>query len=208
MLRRGSVFNKHILRKLSDSVKSAVVASTATSRREMCGLVAAIDDVWTPRTSFRGEIPILDDREALRRTTRILDHRGPDGYQISTGTLGGDTDSEQHARWSMGHTRLAIVDPSNRFADMPFNLKFKTKDGEKIVHLAANGEIYNHEKIYKTLVESDGWDQSRISGSDCEVIAHAYAKYGGPKTAATLDGYEIDGVDYIELMTDICAMTL
>jgi hypothetical protein len=82
MLRRGSVFNKHILRKLSDSVKSAVVASTATSRREMCGLVAAIDDVWTPRTSFRGEIPILDDREALRRTTRILDHRGPDGTKL------------------------------------------------------------------------------------------------------------------------------
>jgi asparagine synthase (glutamine-hydrolysing) len=71
---------------------------------------------------------------------------------------------------------------------MPFNLKFKTENGDKIVHLAANGEIYNHEIIYKAMVENDDWDHSRISGSDCEVIAHAYAKYGGPKTAATLDG--------------------
>ena len=26
----------------------------------------------------------------------------------------------------MGHTQLAVVDPSNRFADMPFNLTFDT----------------------------------------------------------------------------------
>jgi len=161
----------------------------------MCGLVAAIDDVWTPGASQvdpnnRERIPILDDREALRQTTRILDHRGPDGYQISTGTVGGQQSPE--ARWSMGHTRLAIVDPSNRFADMPFNLTFDKAgvDGKKkIVHLAANGEIYNHNKVYKDLVENDGgWPFERISGSDCEVIGHAYAKYGGPKTAAMLDG--------------------
>lgn len=196
MLRLGSaVWNKGQLQKLSSkSMPSATTTTTTTatttiqSRREMCGLVAAIDDVWTPRTSVRESVPILDDREALRQTTRILDHRGPDGYQISTGTLGGDADKEQHARWSMGHTRLAIVDPSNRFADMPFNLTFKTEEGEKIVHLAANGEIYNHNKIYKDMTEQDGWDHARISGSDCEVIAHAYAKYGGPKTAAMLDG--------------------
>ena len=28
----------------------------------------------------------------------------------------------------MAHMRLAIVDPSNRFADMPFNLTFDTVD--------------------------------------------------------------------------------
>jgi asparagine synthase (glutamine-hydrolysing) len=158
----------------------------------MCGLVAAIDDIWTTRSAgaTRGSIPLLDDREALRQTTRILDHRGPDGYEISTGTVGGDAEAANHARWSMGHTRLAIVDPSNRSADMPFNLKFRTgsEGSEKIVHLAANGEIYNHEEIYKNMVSSDGWNHDRISGSDCEVIAHAFAKYGGPKTAAMLDG--------------------
>jgi len=168
----------------------------------MCGLVAAIDDVWSPGSAALarsdGSVPILDDREALRRTTRILDHRGPDGYQISTGTIGegGKDQTHRPARWSMGHTRLAIVDPSNRFADMPFNLKFPATEpgavngevGEKIVHLAANGEIYNHESVYKNMVERDGWERERVSGSDCEVIAHAYAKYGGPKTAAMLDG--------------------
>lgn len=172
------------------AVKTQQQSLNGAARRSMCGLVAAIDDVWTPRSSrSRDAIPLLDDREALRQTTRILDHRGPDGYQISTGTVGSEA---IHARWSMGHTRLAIVDPSNRFADMPFNLTFANpgKDnGKKIVHLAANGEIYNHNSVYKELVETDGgWPHERISGSDCEVIAHAYAKYGGPKTAAMLDG--------------------
>jgi asparagine synthase (glutamine-hydrolysing) len=84
----------------------------------------------------------------------------------------------------MGHTRLAIVDPSNRKADMPFALPF---DGDRTIHLAANGEIYNHETLYNSLV-ADGWTFERISGSDCEVIAHAYAKYGGPKAVTCLDG--------------------
>lgn len=179
--------------KQSPAANAAVAnALTASQRREMCGLVAAIDDIWTTRSAgaTRGSIPLLDDREALRQTTRILDHRGPDSYEISTGTVGGDAEAADHARWSMGHTRLAIVDPSNRSAEMPFNLKFRTgaEGSEKIVHLAANGEIYNHEEIYKNMVSSDGWNHDRISGSDCEVIAHAFAKYGGPKTAAMLDG--------------------
>eukprot|EP00533_Pseudo-nitzschia_delicatissima_P009427 CAMPEP_0116087484 /NCGR_PEP_ID=MMETSP0327-20121206/5388_1 /TAXON_ID=44447 /ORGANISM="Pseudo-nitzschia delicatissima, Strain B596" /LENGTH=1186 /DNA_ID=CAMNT_0003578555 /DNA_START=81 /DNA_END=3641 /DNA_ORIENTATION=- len=190
MLRVGNLVSKSSQR-LAAARPLAAAAKTA-QKREMCGLVAAIDDIWTTRAAgtTRGAIPILDDREALRQTTRILDHRGPDGYEISTGTVGGSVDSPDHARWSMGHTRLAIVDPSNRFADMPFNLKFRTgaEGAEKIVHLAANGEIYNHDDIYKKMVAEDGWDHDRISGSDCEVIAHAFAKYGGPKAAAMLDG--------------------
>jgi asparagine synthase (glutamine-hydrolysing) len=199
MFRVGNLVSKRQLQRLTRPVNSVSAASSNNQtcrpiiqRREMCGLVAAIDDVWTMRSAgtSRGEIPILDDREALRQTTRILDHRGPDGYQISTGTIGGEEDSQNHARWSMGHTRLAIVDPSNRSADMPFNLKFRTgaEGSEKVIHLAANGEIYNHQDVYKKMVDTDGWDHDRISGSDCEVIAHSFAKYGGPKTAATLDG--------------------
>jgi len=199
MFRVGNIVSKRQLQRLTRPVNSVSAACSnkqtcrpIIQRREMCGLVAAIDDVWTTRSAgtSRGEIPILDDREALRQTTRILDHRGPDGYQISTGTIGGEVDSQNHARWSMGHTRLAIVDPSNRSADMPFNLKFRTgaEGSEKVIHLAANGEIYNHQDVYKKMVDTDGWDHDRISGSDCEVIAHSFAKYGGPKTAAMLDG--------------------
>ena len=170
--------------------KSAAVTST-TTRREMCGLFGAIEDVWTTKTKPAGSSPhpILVDEELLTKTTTILNHRGPDGYQIANGTLGGNTLDPVH--WSMGHTRLAIVDPSNRFADMPFHLTFdhSTSNGrKKTIHLAANGEIYNHEKIYTKLRNDDSWPHERISGSDCEMIGHAYAKYGGPETAKMLDG--------------------
>ncbi|KAL9184945.1 hypothetical protein ACHAXT_002722 [Thalassiosira profunda] len=155
------------------------------SHRTMCGLVAAIDDIWTRPGQSHGDVPILTSEASLRQTSKVLHHRGPDGYQVSAGVVGKDTQDE--ARWSMGHTRLAIVDPSNRFADMPFNLSFQTEKGDKLIHLAANGEIYNHHAVYEQATQ-DGWDQPRISGSDCEVIGHAYAKYGGPATAAMLDG--------------------
>ena len=109
----------------------------------------------------------------MTQAATILHHRGPDGMQIDmTATAG------------MGHTRLAIVDPANRQADMPFQLRF---DDRRVLHLAANGEIYNHNILYQQAVK-DGWQHERMSGSDCEVIAHAYAKYGGPQTAAMLDG--------------------
>lgn len=168
----------------------------------MCGLLAAVDDVWTTggAAASMADVPLLaEGGEALRMTSKILHHRGPDGMQVSSGTVGGGgkslSSSRPAARWSMGHTRLAIVDPSNRSADMPFNLRFEDNGGGgKAVHLAANGEIYNHEEVYRGMVAGDGgdgkggWDHPRISGSDCEVIAHAYAKYGGPKTASMLDG--------------------
>ena len=41
----------------------------------------------------------------------------------------------------MAHTRLAIVDPSNRFADLPFNLPFDTvnvKIEKSTINLAVN----------------------------------------------------------------------
>jgi asparagine synthase (glutamine-hydrolysing) len=85
------------------------------------------------------------------------------------------------SNWGMGHTRLAIVDPANRKADMPFQLKFDNR----IIHLAANGEIYNHDTLYNDM---ENWNHDRISGSDCEVIGHVYAKYGGPKAVTMLDG--------------------
>lgn len=92
----------------------------------------------------------------------------------------------------MGHTRLAIVDPENRKADMPFQLEFD----DRTIHLAANGEIYNHEALYHEMKDP----YPLQSHSDCEVIGHAYAKYGGPKAVSMLDGMfafvifeEIDG---------------
>jgi len=71
---------------------------------------------------------------------------------------------------------------------MPFHFQFDTPGWNvKSVHLAANGEIYNHTEIYERL-ERDGWTAPKQSLSDCEVIGHAYAKYGGVETAKMLDG--------------------
>ena len=164
----------------------------SSSQLQMCGLLAVIDDVWKIKDESNlsiSKIPLLDnvsedeiDDKLLSETTDILYHRGPDGMTVSSGILG---DSRNlHARWAMGHTRLAIVDPNNRKADMPFQLTFDNKN----IKLAANGEIYNHEQVYDELVKKDNWSHDRISGSDCEVIAHYFAKHGGPATAAKLDG--------------------
>jgi asparagine synthase (glutamine-hydrolysing) len=152
--------------------------------RELCGLVAAIDDAWTSRPSdaaWHGNIPILNDSATMMtRTANILHHRGPDGVKVSSGSNLGT----HNQRWSMGHTRLAIVDPNSRNADMPFNFTFDNKT----IHLAVNGEIYNHQTLYNDLLTKDKWPHKRFSESDCEVIGHYYAKHGGPATAAKLDG--------------------
>lgn len=148
--------------------------------REMCGLVAAVHDVWSPDASPPKEEAIFSP-DVLHTTSQILSHRGPDGMQIHC-----------DGQFGMGHTRLAIVDPENRKADMPFQLEFD----ERTIHLAANGEIYNHEELYKNIEDP----YPLLSHSDCEVIGHVYAKYGGPKAASMLDGMfafvifeEVDG---------------
>jgi asparagine synthase (glutamine-hydrolysing) len=197
------------------------------ARREMCGLFAAVQDVWSVKTTtstttnnnYSSSPPaILTDNTTLSQTTCKLSHRGPDGWQVQSGVLGSSNNNNNNnhnnnkkVHWSMGHTRLAIVDPSNRFADMPFHLTFDstaTLSGtKKVIHLAANGEIYNHEAIYAKLKHEDHWPHDRISGSDCEMIGHAYAKYGGPATAQLLDGmfafvileeeYQLDGTSIV-----------
>lgn len=72
-----------------------------------------ISDVWnsTPNVHASGPPILSETSTALTDASKILYHRGPDGMQTSRGVYGPQ-------RWSMGHTRLAIVDPSNRQADM------------------------------------------------------------------------------------------
>ena len=170
-----------------------------SSKRFMCGLIAAIDNIWNENQQVNvdsltfDDVPLLNDydkdaneNEVLVNTSKKLHHRGPDGMTVANGLLGNDSSTK--ARWAMGHTRLAIVDPNNRKADMPFQLDFEVDGAKKVIKLAANGEIYNHEKVFSDLVENDGWSHDRISLSDCEVIAHSFAKHGGPVTAQNLDG--------------------
>ena len=83
MLRLGSVLGR---RQLAGNG----AAATRTTKREMCGLLAAIDDVWTQRggAAHDPNVPLLSDADSLRNTTKILYHRCPDGYQVSSGTVG------------------------------------------------------------------------------------------------------------------------
>lgn len=53
--------------------------------------------------------------------------------------------------------------------------------------MVANGEIYNHERVYDVLRER-GWKHDKISKSDCETIAHAVAMLGGVEAVKLLDG--------------------
>ena len=148
-----------------------------------CGLIAVVSNVWdesSAKSSTNKADHELFHEDVLHRTTAMLDHRGPDGMTVHT---------DVGQNWGMGHTRLAIVDPENRKADMPFRLDFGKQDGH-IIHLVANGEIYNHQALYEEMVQDqeNPWTHERYSGSDCEVIAHAYAKYGGPDMVQKLDG--------------------
>ena len=144
---------------------TTTTTSTTTTQRDMCGLVALI-----------GNDPDGPLEDIATATERVR-HRGPDGMEVKT---------ERHSqgRFALGHTRLSIMDPSHA-GDQPFQLTFPTAGGSTY-HLAANGEIYNHESVYEKLAE-DGWTEPRKSGSDCEVIAHAYARYGND-CVALLDG--------------------
>ena len=54
----------------------------------MCGLVAAIDDIWTSKDAEFDNISLLNDHdqesnEVLEKVSEILYHRGPDGMTCS-----------------------------------------------------------------------------------------------------------------------------
>jgi asparagine synthase (glutamine-hydrolysing) len=185
VVNNNSQNNKKILppSALSPRPRIATSPPSTTTARDMCGLVAAVQDVWTsaPNSSSAADHSLFHS-DVLYSTTQILTHRGPDGIQC-TATSTPHTDHGKN--WGMGHTRLAIVDPSNRAADMPFQLQFSH---DTVHHLAANGEIYNHDELYQEMVNTQGWQHKRMSGSDCEVIAHAYHVYGGPTAVTKLDG--------------------
>ena len=112
----------------------------------MCGIVGIVErDLSRP----------VEDRE-LEHMVRMLHHRGPDeeGHVTLPGV-------------GLGMRRLSIVDLAG--GSQPF----ASEDGR--IQLVANGEIYNHLELRRTL-ESRGHRFS--SQSDIEVLVHAYEEYG------------------------------
>jgi asparagine synthase (glutamine-hydrolysing) len=97
---------------------------------------------------------IGEDKTRIERMTKALIHRGPDGNatEVSHGV-------------SLGHARLAILDPRPD-GDQPM-----WNDARTIV-IVFNGEIYN----YQALRQAEQFDCR--TGTDTEVILKMYEKYG------------------------------
>jgi asparagine synthase (glutamine-hydrolysing) len=94
------------------------------------------------------------ERAVIEAMTRSLEHRGPDGNAVWTGNGA-----------SLGHCRLAILDPSPR-GDQPM------WNDDRTVAIVFNGEIYN----YRRLRDDEGL-RCR-TGTDTEVILKLYEKHG------------------------------
>jgi len=79
----------------------------------------------------------------------------------------------------LGFHRLAIMDLSSK-GDQPF--VFDKIEENRTIYVLVNGEIYNYKKLM------DEHNLILHSGSDCEVVAQLYIKYGFKKTINLLDG--------------------
>ena len=111
----------------------------------MCGIVCAFDL----------KQPTDDLRRQLLSMSKKIRHRGPDWNGIY---------ADEKA--ILTHERLAIVDPAS--GKQPL----LSEDGTVV--LAANGEIYNHKELRKSLSIPYGFKTE----SDCEVILALYKEHG------------------------------
>jgi len=112
----------------------------------MCGIAGIFHQDRTRRI----------DRDTLRRMTRALSHRGPDGEgYYEDGNIG------------LGHRRLAIIDLNTGTQPM------YSADGELV--LVFNGEIYNYLELREEL---RNLGHNFVTTSDTEVIIAAYEQWG------------------------------
>jgi asparagine synthase (glutamine-hydrolysing) len=114
----------------------------------MCGIAGQL--------SIRGNI-ILNLTRQLDTMSRLITHRGPDGFgqwQSENGQIG------------LVHRRLAIIDLS-AFAAQPMH-------GSNGTVITFNGEIYNYPELRNSLKHR--WDFSTQSDTEC--ILATYERYG------------------------------
>lgn len=95
-----------------------------------------------------------EDRSRIERMTAALVHRGPDGNAVLLANGA-----------SLGHARLAILDPSP-LGDQPM------WNAAKTAVIVYNGEIYN----YRELKAAEKLDCR--TGTDTEVLLQLYDRYG------------------------------
>lgn len=103
--------------------------------------------------------PSLGIQEISEKTycmRSFLGHRGPDdvGLYVDNGI-------------GLAHTRLSIIDIEGG--------RQPVTNEKQTIYLVANGEIYNHKELRRTLA-SNG--HRFRTASDCETILHLYEEYG------------------------------
>jgi asparagine synthase (glutamine-hydrolysing) len=94
--------------------------------------------------------------EVLNEMIQSLKHRGPDdtGFYIDNNV-------------GLAHSRLSIMDPQN--GKQPI-----TNENQSII-VIFNGEIYNHLKLRKDMIEKGHY---LINNSDTAILPHMYEEYG------------------------------
>ncbi len=105
----------------------------------MCGILFCS---WKKKSQINKKI--------VHQSLNLLKNRGPDNSKLIF-----------RENWSMGHTRLSIIDPNSKKSNQPFT------DEEGRYFLTFNGEIYNYKKLKLNLV-SRGFKFR--TNSDTEVL--------------------------------------
>ena len=123
----------------------------------MCGIFFSI---WNSSTDNK-------KINSITKAFNLLNHRGPDNKKLIKGN-----------NWSLGHTRLSIIDVNNR-SNQPFT------DNDKRYFLSFNGEIYNYMDI-KNNLENKGIIFN--TNSDTEVLFKSLTNYGLEKTLKSIRG--------------------
>ena len=98
----------------------------------------------------------FEDQKMLKGMIKVLSHRGPDDNGLYT-----------DENVSLGHTRLSIIDLSEKGRQPMSN-----EDGT--IWIVYNGETYNFKDLRKILEKNHDFH----SNSDTEVLIHAYEEYG------------------------------
>lgn len=115
----------------------------------MCGICGVIST---------GAKLTSDDYDTVNRMTSLLRHRGPDQQKV-----------RHFDMVSLGNTRLAVIDKSNR-SSLPLSNHSDT------VWLCYNGEVSNFKELRQAHHLDDSF--SFKGESDSEVVLHLYEKFG------------------------------